>query len=110
MNRRGEKTFQASQGQLHATVGKRRRWVVEHDMKPADTIQIVYDGRVLHCAPQEDTVATKIRDRDGKRGRLKQAAKLDVFQDLRLASGESGGGISVGNRESNGVIKGTTRV
>jgi len=64
-NRSGEKTFQASQRQLHATVGEGRGWVVAHDMKAADTIQIVYDGRILYCAPQEDTVATKIRDRYG---------------------------------------------
>ena len=64
-NRRGEKTFQASPRQLHVTVGEGRGWVVEHDMKPTDTIQIVYDGRILYCAPQENTVATKIRDRDG---------------------------------------------
>ena len=46
-NRRGEKTFQASLRKLHATMGDRRRWVVEHDVEPAETIQIVSDGRIL---------------------------------------------------------------
>ena len=36
------------------------------------------------------TVATKVPDRNRKWGRLKQAAKLEVFPGLRLASGESG--------------------
>ena len=51
------------------------------------------------------TVATKVPDRNRKWGRLKQAAKLEVFPGLRLASGESGRDISAGNCQDNGVVE-----